>query len=399
MSPILSQVFSPISKAVEHNMVTSPLLDPYEHAYIDMDLDIPDHVWNGTVSPRDIMASSIRSDPISPLLLPSNVTIDKGKGRAPTPPTPTPMSPFTLPIDKGKGRAPTPPTPTPMSPFTLPSSITPNPASEFNLNLIQIPYGHPDIITSLWLNLKNCIIYKPLCLLICVVCQVAIVPSYLRRHRSGTPHFDSSMIPDKDISELVEEYHLLTTDRLPDHSHLCHAVPGLPWERGLRCTFPGCSHGRTSMKTMRTHVKEHGPGVTVDNYPPEEYNVQVFFDSNQTRYPVIVPELHPVNHTVAQPSMLDYLQSRYASALEKRSDLEDRAHLPPFLAKYPWHNIVQDLSPRFITNWVDLPKAEHEQLGQLFPLVQSYYQKIEAELANFDGRYTTILRWIKSTKK
>lgn len=205
------------------------------------------------------------------------------------------------------------------------------------------------------------------------------------------------MIPDKEISELVQQHHLLTTDRLPDHSHLCRAVPGIPWNLGLRCTFPGCSHGRTSVKTMSTHVKEHGPEVTVFNCPPEESNVQVFFDSNQTRYPVVVPELHPVNQT-AQPSMLDYLQTRYSAALEQRSHLEDRAHLPPFLAKYPWHDVIQDLNARTITNWVDLPEAEHEQLGQLFPLVQSYYQKVEGELVNFDGRYTTILRWIKSTK-
>lgn len=261
--------------------------------------------------------------------------------------------------------------------------------------MICIPYGHADIITSNILNLCNCVVYKPLRMLICVICRIGVAPESIRRHRRKAPHFDPSPISDVQVESLALEHDIHPTDKFDDLEAVFTAVPGIPYTIGWKCTFPGCLHGRSSKQTMGRHiVLKHRSSITV--HPPETSEVQALFDSNETRYPVILPAITP--SVIRPPLMHEIAASAYRAVLDAPAELEDRAHLNPFLAKYDWLPIVSDLSPRMVQNWVSLPSGSEPEFEGLAAAIQEYYADIILDLGNF-GAYTTILRWIKSSKR
>jgi Orsellinic acid/F9775 biosynthesis cluster protein D len=135
-------------------------------------------------------------------------------------------------------------------------------------NVIRIPYGHPNIITSPNLNLLNCIFYKPLRILICIVCEIGVAPGYLRVHR-GRYHGDSSSISDV-LESLVRDLDIRREDRIKDHAENWRVIPGIPYCPGFQCSFPSCSLARKSITTMRRHVtSDHNSSIK--EYPATSY--------------------------------------------------------------------------------------------------------------------------------
>ena len=118
------------------------------------------------------------------------------------------------------------------------------PASDLDESIIPIPYGHADIVTSPELNALACVVYRPLHILICVLCGTAIPPSQLKEHRRA--HHGDPKVQDSQITILKEEHRLLADDILEDHGLEMKAIPGIPYRKGWRCPYPGCSHGRKS---------------------------------------------------------------------------------------------------------------------------------------------------------
>jgi len=147
---------------------------------------------------------------------------------------------------------------------------------------------------------------------------------------------------------------------------------------------------------MGQHVQmKHG--ACIKDYPPVPCTVQALFDSNEACYPVVVPSIPA---TAGPPPLSHHLaESAYCSILDVSllTQLEDHAHLNPFLAKYNWLKVVDGLSPCVIHSWVSLPSGSEPELNGLTAAVEGYYNSILIDLGNF-GAYTTILRWIQSSK-
>jgi Orsellinic acid/F9775 biosynthesis cluster protein D len=389
----------------EPDMVSSPPLDPYDNIPMDVDMaQVPEAVWQSWMSQQ-----------------PVGGVIQKGKGKekavAPSSSLPSAdrcMSPLTLPDSV---TAPQPPNRSipidhtlsewgimganywPISIAGTPTAVTTAaleaPAAVEQLNLLHIPYGRPEIITSPLLNNSNCIVYKPLNMLICVVCQIGILPQYLRRHRSGAPHFDRSPLSPEQVNSLVTQYNLQVLDYFEGLDAAFAAVPGIPFREGFQCPFPGCIHCRASKKTMGRHIQEKHQ-VSIRQHPPATCYVQALFESNETWYRIVVPEFAPA--PLMRPSMLDYAASTYHAIFDVPPELEDRAHLNPFLAKYDWLPVVRPFSPGILDRWIAMPDETDARLQGLESIVKAYYGDIIGEMQDF-GQYTTILRWVKSSKK
>jgi Orsellinic acid/F9775 biosynthesis cluster protein D len=197
-----------------------------------------------------------------------------------------------------------------------------------------------------------------------------------------------------DIHELLQIHEIHDSDSYADHSFTCTAVPGIPIRRGLRCPVTGCSHGRESLANMRKHVREkHQSSFTKDQVIV--CHVQTFFESNQTRYPIMLP-----SSTIparAQPSAIAHVEAIYQKIFDAPAQLDDRAHLNPFLATYSWVDITSRYEARRIQDWVSYP-GKNELLSRLGSAVQEYYAPIMAEMRKVE-QHTTTLRWIKSPKK
>jgi hypothetical protein len=272
-------------------------------------------------------------------------------------------------------------------------STAPTPTIDDGFNVIRIPYGQPEIVTSTTLNLATCVLYMPLRLLICVICRIGVGPQYIRNHRRRAPHYDVCPISDEQVDSLIREYNIHQFDTFKEHNVDCPAVPGIPYSSGFRCSFPGCNHGRESLQTMSRHVRDKHKSTT-KSYPPIECNVQTLFSSNATRYPVVVPNFTPSPAT--QPSALTYAAATYRAIFDVHPELEDRAHLSPFLAKYDWVKIVKEYSTQNINNWVSLPTDNARSgLSRLEATVKGYYNIIIEAIAD-SSSHVTALRWVKS---
>jgi hypothetical protein len=143
---------------------------------------------------------------------------------------------------------------------------------------------------------------------------------------------------------------------------------------------------------MRRHVLTHG---SIKTYPSTPTQVQAIFESNMTYYPVTVPSFSTAPLT--QPSASAIAEAQYRAVFDLQPELEDRAHLSPFLATYDWVPIVSPLSPRQIREWVALPGENEPKLSGLISTAKAYYNLIVKEMGNLD-QHTTVLRWIKSSK-
>jgi hypothetical protein len=217
------------------------------------------------------------------------------------------------------------------------SGVVPT-SGDMDFLTVPIPYGSPTIITSDALNAINCIFYKPLKLLICVVCEIALQPKTIRRHHRGTAHMDPALVSQANIDNLVKELGVREDDVLDAVSTPCPAIPGIPFRRsGLHCAFPTCGHARVSRKNMAEHVRVDHLS-TIKQWEPQTHAVQAIFKSNSKYYPVNPPTETEVPE--APPDLNQLLETKYmniVSQLDSKmnsSILNNSAHLPPFLAKY-----------------------------------------------------------------
>jgi hypothetical protein len=271
--------------------------------------------------------------------------------------------------------------------------------TEHGDSILPIPYGSPDIITSPYLNKINCVVYVPLHILICVICRISVPPKFLQRHRRGSAHSDSTSLPKTQINALITEYNLLQDDVIVDLPDPFLVVPGIPYSSGLRCTFPNCHHGRRGgRKQMGKHViKSHQSSIR--EWDPVSSIVQVLFGSNTTNYPVILPAVTaaPVNPPdVVQVLFSDYL--RLVSQIEAQSVPRDSAHLTPFLTTYNWDTVIQGLLPDQIKTWISLPTTWEVEFAGLVKAVQTQYLAVSNEISRPGDAWTTVLRYINTSK-
>jgi hypothetical protein len=96
--------------------------------------------------------------------------------------------------------------------------------------------------------------------------------------------------------------------------------------------------------------------------------------------------------------MVRYAISKYEEIFDNPSMLDDMAQLNPFLAKYNWLNIISDLSPVLVNTWVSLGDDQDDDFPGLTAAVHDYYEGIFPDVRDL-SKYTTILRWIMSTKE
>ncbi|KAG2335931.1 hypothetical protein BDR05DRAFT_953723 [Suillus weaverae] len=147
--------------------------------------------------------------------------------------------------------------------------------------IFAIPYGHPSIFTSTFLNMAACIIYKPLELLICIICEIGIATKCLSSHRQK--HHDVPALTAEQISALAA-YKLHESDSFEDWDNASPVVPGIPYQEGYMCTFQGCCFATISEQRIRAHDRGH---PTRNNW--KNCIVQALYASVQRKYPVVVP--------------------------------------------------------------------------------------------------------------
>ncbi|KAG2084486.1 uncharacterized protein F5147DRAFT_589450, partial [Suillus discolor] len=260
-----------------------------------------------------------------------------------------------------------------------------------------IPYGHPSIFTSAFLNMVACVIYKPLGLLICIICEIGISTKCLSSHRQK--HHDVPALTAEQISAL-EAYKLHESDIFEDWDNASPVVPGIPYQEGYMCTFQGCCFATTSEQRIRTHNNRH---LTRNNW--KSCTVQALYASMQIKYPVVVPDSPPALHAAPPGSqdLLDQVESFYEQhrVLHKGrlGPPMDRAHLNPFLAKYNWLEVIKDESPSDIVEWVKMPERDEGELTGILPCFQRYFGEIIKLLTDENAfRKTRILRAVNTTK-
>lgn len=240
-------------------------------------------------------------------------------------------------------------------------------------------------------------VYRPFHMLVCVLHGIGVKPSSVKRHRLKE-HADS--ITQGAIDKILSDCDLSPLDTITTHTPFA-AVPGITVCRnGWKCPAEGCFEGRKSRRTMINHINaSHGHIIGLC---PQPSPVQALFDSNLTYYPVILPVAQSANvkslnsWDTAKAAMFESFQQ--VTAQVTSADLQDRAHLSPFLSKYKWHLVLGDTEPAEIERWVCLPRIDEPYLGGLKESVRSYYENIAEEIDNIEG-WTTVLRWIKTPKE
>ncbi|KAG2028588.1 hypothetical protein BDR03DRAFT_1019603 [Suillus americanus] len=260
-----------------------------------------------------------------------------------------------------------------------------------------IPYGHPSIFTSVFLNMTACVIYKPLGLLICIVCEIGIATKCLSAHRQK--HHDVPTLTAEQIS-VLEAYKLHESDSFENWDNASPVVPGIPYQDGYMCTFQGCCFATVSKQRIQAHDREH---CTRNNW--KSCVVQALYASMQRKYPVVVPHSPPALDA-ALPESQDLL-AQVESFYEQHRVLHmgrlgppmDRAHLNPFLAKYNWLDVIKDETPSDIVEWVKMPERDENELIGILPCFQCYFGEIIKLLTDENAlRKTRILRAVNTTK-
>lgn len=283
-------------------------------------------------------------------------------------------------------------------------------SSESDIDLKQethclaISYDSDAITTSPELHSVSCVVYNPLRILLCFVCQIAIQPSRLRRHCREKPHFIYS-VDDVFLNNLISQHNLHLSDNFSTIDAPKTPVPGIPWEDGFVCHVDGCHKAFSSKQNAKRHLsKEHG----ITGMPLTDSAVQIIFESNHKRYPVTAPSLTNTSSTTGlgnvlpqTPAPLQFLLERYSRTIPQVLDTpDDPAFLNPFLEKYQWVKILKDLSvpTATIRSWVSIPSNSNAILVKLEVAVQRYYQMICQEMGDWE-KHTTSLRWVNSTKE
>jgi hypothetical protein len=242
-----------------------------------------------------------------------------------------------------------------------------------------------------------CIIYKPLGLLICIICEIGIATKCLSSHRQK--HHDVPALTAEQISAL-EAYKLHESDSFEDWDNASPVVPGIPYQDGYTCTFQGCCFATISEQRIRAHDKDH---LTRNNW--KNCTVQALYASMQRKYPVVVPHSPPALHA-APPGSRDLL-GQVESFYEQHRVLHkgrlgppmDRAHLNPFLARYNWLEVIKDESPSDIVDWAKMPERDEGELTGILPCFQRYFGEIIKLLTDENAfRKTRILRSVNTTK-
>jgi hypothetical protein len=262
---------------------------------------------------------------------------------------------------------------------------------------LDIPYSSPTIFTSPEIQSINCFVYVPLRILVCYVCQIAISPSRLIRHRRDLPHLDRGVTQDF-VNRLTQSQNLFRRDYFEPAEAPKVLVPGIQWSIGLQCTMHGCTHSTTSRSRMGRHIRADHES-TIRQFEPSVTSIQTLFESHSRRYTVDVPVLENPSSPRGVSSPFALLLNQYKATLTPSPFAipDDPAVLNPVLAKYHWMEILQGRFPKDIKNLISLP-ACGEKLEALICPINDYYQKISEEMRRLDI-HTTTLRWINSTKE
>lgn len=268
--------------------------------------------------------------------------------------------------------------------------------------IFKIPYGTPEVVTSSDLNTINLVLFKltsrPIYILICPECLLAILPPLVRQHRVSR-HQDR--VKQGDIDKYLEGYRRYLIDGASDIHGPFDAVPGISvMKHGWKCPAEGCYHARKSHQNMQRHISStHGD--TQEKLIPLPSPVQALFESDSTYYPVNLPisQEAPVERRELGTAAAAVFEAYEATMAEiSFATLDDPAHLSPFLAKYKWHLAIGDAKPGDIQSLVAAPRDDEPYLHGLASSVQSHYTSIADDVDNMQG-VTTILRWIKSPKE
>ncbi|KAG1850434.1 hypothetical protein F4604DRAFT_1515905, partial [Suillus subluteus] len=261
-----------------------------------------------------------------------------------------------------------------------------------------IPYGHPSIFTSAFLNMVACVVYKPLGLLICIICEIGIATKCLSAHRQK--HHDVPALTVEQIS-VLEAYKLHESDIFEDWDNSSSVIPGIPYQEGYMCTFQGCYFATISKQRIQAHDRDSHH--TRNNW--KSCTVQALYASMQIKYPVVVPHSPPAQHVA--PSGSQDLLAQVESFYEQHRVLHkgrlgppmDRAHLNPFLAKYNWLEVIKDELPSNIIDWVKMPEKDESELTGILPCFQRYFDAIIKLLTDENAfRKVRILRAVNTTK-
>ena len=78
--------------------------------------------------------------------------------------------------------------------------------------MLDIPYDSPTITTSEQLQSVNCIVYNPLRILVCYICNIAVIPNRLIIHHRSSPHGDHTLTK-VFVNSLIQHHNLFLHDR------------------------------------------------------------------------------------------------------------------------------------------------------------------------------------------
>ncbi|KIM88303.1 hypothetical protein PILCRDRAFT_3324 [Piloderma croceum F 1598] len=319
-------------------------MDSFYEPYIPTPVGSP----QGTDRDGDIPMDGVSQSPD----LPQYMTKQKGKRKASISHMCLSLSTSQLPLPKPLNDSETVPT-----------------SRDLDFLTIPIPYGNPTIITSVMLNAINCVIA------------------------------DQALVLQVNIDILVRNLGIHEGDMIDGISNPL-VVPGIPFQSGLYCAFPNCNHARISHPKMAEHIRlDHLS--TIKQWEPQVYAVQAIYKSNSKYYPMHLPTEAQVSD--APPDLNQVLAFKYAEIVSQVDSkmnlliLSNSAHLPPFLAKYKWHDIIVDLEPSQISCRKSPPMPDEPSLTGLAVTVTGYYDIITKDM-ELGKAWMMVLHYINTSK-
>ncbi|KAH9852007.1 hypothetical protein C2E23DRAFT_860305 [Lenzites betulinus] len=260
------------------------------------------------------------------------------------------------------------PTTPPHSP--RPMSVVPSPSGSNSSRMSVDPPALPELydVAEGTLATWGLLINRRLQALVCMTCQVVVLPSHLPRH-FHTNHKEAKInFSQEELDEIVGQENILPNwPAIPSARQV--EYEGLRRVWGYHC--PSCPAAYQGIKAIMAHLKEHQLTLSAKEVPRAW--VQQLSHSPEAKSSFLVT---PRSAQLLSPSA-DYLLAM-RKELDTRpplpaSDLDHR-HISPWHVTTRWVQYLDEKDPKVMLGQIEVPRAEEP----LFPLLAAVHGYLEA---------------------
>jgi hypothetical protein len=259
--------------------------------------------------------------------------------------------------------------------------------------VIPVNFDSTHAITTDDLQAVSSYIYKPLSLLVCMICKTAVPPGSFEAHTTNAHGGGKTRLA---LARTVLQAHRADIRKENVISEWCDdtpPIPGIPFRRAFRCGSINCQAVRSSLETIKKHFRDcHHSTIIGQSFSALDCYAQSIFQSHATWYAVQRPETVPASDASDFAAIaLEKLEAARPNMMV-RADT-DPAILNPFLSKYKWHLLIEGADTDTIRRLIASPETD----SALTNSVTDYYDRIIQSMADPGDRPTTILRKLAST--